>query len=172
MKEKGTHRVEFEISIGGTPSGKIEIDLFGDVVPKTAQNFFDICNGATFGDQKLSFDQSTFHRIIPSFMIQGGDFTRHDGTGGLSIYGRKFDDENFKLLHEPYALSMANSGPNSNGSQFFITTVNTTWLNGKHVVFGRVVNGKDVVDNVEKQGTPSGAPKQKVVITKCTARVL
>lgn len=105
-------------------------------------------------------------------MIQGGDFTRHDGTGGASIYGRKFDDENFDLLHEPYALSMANAGPNSNGSQFFITTVNTTWLNGRHVVFGRVVNGKNVVDSIEREGTPSGSPKQKVVITKCTGRLL
>lgn len=146
--------------------------MFGEVVPKTADNFYQICNGVTKDGQKLSFDQSSFHRIIPSFMIQGGDFTRHDGTGGTSIYGRKFDDENFQLLHEPYALSMANSGPNSNGSQFFITTVNTTWLNGRHVVFGRVVNGKDVVDSVERQGTPSGSPKQKVVITKCTGRKL
>lgn len=172
MKQKGTHRVEFDISIGGVDAGKIEIDLFGDVVPKTVKNFFDICNGATVDDQKLSFDQTIFHRIIPQFMIQGGDFTRHDGTGGASIYGRKFQDENFQLLHEPYALSMANAGPNTNGSQFFITTVNTTWLNGKHVVFGRVVNGKNVVDEVERQGTPSGKPKQKVMITKCTGRVL
>ena len=105
-------------------------------------------------------------------MIQGGDFTRHDGTGGYSIYGRKFDDENFSLEHEPYCISMANAGPNSNGSQFFITLVDTTWLDGKHVVFGRVVNGKDIVKKVEKQGSPSGSPKQKVTLTKCTASVL
>ena len=150
----------------------MELDLFGDVVPKTVKNFVDICNGATEGGQKLSFDGSSFHRIIPNFMIQGGDFTRHDGTGGHSIYGRKFDDENFNLEHEPFCISMANAGPDSNGSQFFITTAETSWLDGRHTVFGRVVKGKDVAQAIERQGTPSGTPKQKVTIAKCVAAEL
>merc|ERR1712110_741849 len=134
----------------------------------TVANFVHLCSGdkgtGTSG-QALHFQGSKFHRIIPNFMIQGGDFTRGDGTGGESIYGAKFADENFKLKHtEPGVLSMANAGPNTNGSQFFITTVKTAWLDGRHVVFGRVVEGMDVVQKVEAVGSSSGKPSKTVAV--------
>jgi len=164
-------RVFFDVTIGGKPSGRIVIELFADVTPKTAENFRSLCTGEKgVGKQgkPLHFKNSTFHRVIPDFMIQGGDFTRGNGTGGESIYGEKFADENFNLKHtEPGFLSMANAGPNTNGSQFFITTVKTSWLDGKHVVFGKVVEGFDVVKQVEGQGTQSGKPKTEVKIADC-----
>ncbi|CAJ0954482.1 unnamed protein product, partial [Mesorhabditis belari] len=163
--------VFFDISIGGKPSGKVTIELFNDVVPKTAENFRALCTGEKgIGKQgkPLHFKGSTFHRIIPEFMVQGGDFTLGDGRGGESIYGAKFADENFNLAHTGAGvLSMANSGPNTNGSQFFITCSETEWLNGKHVVFGQVTDGMDVVKMIEAQGTSRGTPKQKVVVTDC-----
>ena len=142
--------------------------MFGDVVPKTAKNFATLCDGsAGVGNsgKPLHFKDSKFHRIIPGFMAQGGDFTSGDGRGGESIYGSKFADENFELNHDkPYLLSMANAGPNTNGSQFFITFKETPWLNGRHTVFGEVLEGFDVVEALEKIGSGSGSTSKKAVI--------
>jgi len=151
-------RVYFDVSVGGESVGRIVFQLFNDVVPKTAENFRALCVGHTPENTSkiLHYKGSIFHRIIKDFMIQGGDFTNFNGTGGESIYGQKFDDENFDLKHDkPYLLSMANSGPGTNGSQFFITTVPTPHLDGKHVVFGKVLKGSDVVrelENIKKDG--------------------
>ena len=164
--------VFLEIKIGPFKAGRIEIELFRDVVPKTAANFLKLCTGeAGVGAQgkPLHFKGCKFHRIIPGFMAQGGDFTRGNGTGGESIYGEKFKDENFVLKHDrPFLLSMANAGPNTNGSQFFLTFKPTPHLNGKHVVFGRVVGGMDVVRDMEKVQTGAAdKPVDDVVIAAC-----
>ena len=167
---KVTDRCAFTVSIGGTEQKeKITIDIYGKDVKDTAKNFMAICTGEGKNKKggKLSYSGSKFHRIIPQFMLQGGDITHGDGTGGESIYGEKFPDENFNLKHEgPGALNMANAGPNTNGSQFFITTAPTPWLDGHHVVFGRVSSGMNVVMEIEKQGSESGTPKTEVKIVK------
>lgn len=149
-------QVYFDVEINKQPAGRIVFELFADVVPKTAENFRTLCTRT----RPQGYSDCIFHRVIPQFMIQGGDFTRGDGTGGKSIYGNKFADENFYYKHDvPGLLSMANAGPNTNGSQFFITTVVTDWLNGKHVVFGRVIEGMQVVKSLESQGSRSGGTK-------------
>jgi peptidylprolyl isomerase len=164
-------KVQLDVTIGGEPAGSITIELFADVAPKTAENFRALCTGEKGtgkSGKPLSFAGSPFHRIIPGFMIQGGDFTRGNGTGGESIYGEKFADENFELKHTSAGLlSMANAGPNTNGSQFFITVAETPWLDGKHVVFGKVVEGMDVVSAMEAQGSQSGRTKSEVVLADC-----
>mmetsp|Transcript_3068 Transcript_3068/g.7129 ORF Transcript_3068/g.7129 Transcript_3068/m.7129 type:complete len:203 (+) Transcript_3068:60-668(+) len=169
--ETVTSKVFFDVEMDGQPAGRIVMGLFGETVPKTAENFRALCtgekgNGKTSG-KPLHFEGSKFHRIIPDFMIQGGDFTHGTGTGGESIYGGKFNDENFKLKHTaPGYLSMANAGPNTQGSQFFITTVTTPWLDGKHVVFGKVIEGMSVVKAMEAIGSRSGKTSKTVRIAQ------
>jgi len=167
---KVTHEVEFDITIGGEEAGTITIGLFGKTVPKTAKNFFELAKK----EKPEGYKNSHFHRVIKDFMLQGGDFTKGDGTGGKSIYGEKFPDENFKLKHFGSGwLSMANSGKDTNGSQFFITVKKTPWLDGRHVVFGKVVGGMEVVRKVEKNKTDArDKPLLEVKIADCRTKEL
>jgi peptidylprolyl isomerase len=166
-------QVFFEITIGDKVAGRVEIELFADTCPKTAENFLQLCVGTKSKSTgaTLHFKGSSFHRVIPNFMCQGGDFTRGNGTGGESIYGGKFDDETFEgkagKHFGPGTLSMANAGPNTNGSQFFICTAETPHLDGKHVVFGQVVKGYDVIQKIEAVGSRNGKTSSKVVISDC-----
>lgn len=157
-------RVFFDMEAGGEAVGRIVMELRPDVVPKTAENFRALCTG----EKGVSYKGSPFHRVIPDFMCQGGDITRGDGTGGQSIYGKKFEDENFELKHTGAGiLSMANAGPNTNGSQFFICTAKTEWLDGAHVVFGQVVEGMGVVEKLEALGSRSGKTAKEIKVADC-----
>lgn len=167
VNEKNT-KVYFDLKLSNDRQferlGRIVIELKEDSCPKTAENFKQLCSG----EKGFGYAGSRFHRVIPNFMCQGGDFTNDNGTGGKSIYGKNFPDENFELPHNgPGILSMANAGPNTNGSQFFLCTVATPFLNGKHTVFGQVVEGYSVVKALESVGSQSGAPAYDVFIEKC-----
>ena len=163
-RPKRSPRVFMDIKIGSEAAGRVVIELFSEVVPRTAENFRALCTG----EKGFGYKGSPFHRIIPQFMCQGGDFTNQNGTGGKSIYGVKFDDENFSLKHTGAGvLSMANSGPNTNSSQFFLCTAKTEWLDNKHVVFGHVVEGMEVIRSMDKVGTQSGKTSRPVVISDC-----
>lgn len=175
---KATDVVTFSITIGDEPAGDIEIGLFGKTVPKTVENFKQLCvrhlTEKSEDGKLVGYKGSVFHRVIPDFMLQGGDFTRGDGTGGRSIYGEKFADENFKLSHYGAGwLSMANAGKDTNGSQFFITVKKTSWLDGRHVVFGKVMKGMSVVRAIEHNKTgPQDRPIKEVKIVDCSVRTL
>lgn len=171
LSTKANPRVFFDISIDSRATGRVEMELLADTVPKTAENFRQLCTGEAGtgkSGKPLHFKNSVFHRVIPGFMCQGGDFTNFNGTGGESIYGAKFKDENFEASHVgPGVLSMANAGPNTNGSQFFLTLVDCPWLDGKHVVFGKVVAGLDIISKIESVGSQSGATSSVVKIDDC-----
>ena len=161
-------KVFFDLALNGQKQGRLIFELFKETTPKTAENFRALCTGEKGTGKQgkpLHYKGSHFHRIIPRFMAQGGDFTHGTGMGGESIYGNKFDDENFKVKHSKKGqLSMANAGRNTNGSQFFLTFVPCPWLDGKHVVFGEVIKGLELLELLEKYGTPGGQPTQKITI--------
>lgn len=164
MNDEPNPKVFIDIESREGKLGRIEIELYNNIVPNTVKNFIELLKQP----KGRGYIGSIFHRIIPGFMIQGGDFTRGDGTGGFSIYGNTFPDENFKLKHTSSGiLSMANSGPDTNGSQFFITLAETQWLDDKHVVFGKVTKGFQILKMIEMLGSPKGRPKTKIIIKKC-----
>ena len=167
-----THGLAITISIGGeTIQQEMMMGMFGDATPKTVDNFTQLCTKEDLKSEtsgrELTYKGSPFHRVIPNFMVQGGDFTNRNGTGGESIFGPKFADENFDVAHAKNVLSMANSGPNTNGSQFFITTAETPWLDGRHTVFGRLLTGKTTLTKIEAEGSSSGKPKRNLIFEGC-----
>ena len=169
-KASVSNRVSLTVKIGNNLVKKqIVLGLFGSVTPKTVNNFVKICGNKSkkFGRKLISFNHSNFHRVIPNFMLQGGDFTKGDGTGGVDWNSGQFKDENFKVRMGTGVVAMANSGPNTNGSQFFITTMSPDWLNGHHVVFGRVLTGMPTVRKVERKGSQDGTPSQRITIQSC-----
>ena len=171
MQSAENPKVFFDITIGGQAAGRVTMELYANQVPKTAENFRALCTGEKGvgkSGKPLHFKGSSFHRVITEFMAQGGDFTAGNGTGGESIYGMKFPDENFNVKHTKRGdLSMANAGPNTNGSQFFLCFIPCTWLDGKHCVFGQVVDGLQVLDSLESMGSSTGATKAPCVIADC-----
>ncbi|KAG9088228.1 Peptidyl-prolyl cis-trans isomerase H [Ceratobasidium sp. UAMH 11750] len=171
MSSSSTRPVVFmDVNIGETPAGRLKMELFSDIVPKTAENFRQLCTGEhRVNSRPQGYKGATFHRVVRDFMVQGGDFLQGDGTGSFSIYGDKFPDENFQMKHTgPGLLSMANSGPNTNGCQFFITTAPCDFLDGKHVVFGKVIDGILTLRKIENVATgPNNRPKLTVKITEC-----
>lgn len=166
---RGNAVVFLDVSVAGHPAARVRFELFSQAVPKTAENFRQLCTGEFLRHTRaMGYKGSAFHRVVPDFVVQGGDFINGDGTGSFSIYGASFPDESFDAKHDAAGLlSMANSGPNTNGCQFFITLAPAPFLDGKHVVFGRVLEGTDVVTKIEKVGTQSGSPSKTVVITDC-----
>ena len=171
MQSESNPKVFFDITIGGQSAGRVTMELYANVVPKTAENFRALCTGEKGvgkSGKPLHFKGSSFHRVITEFMAQGGDFTAGNGTGGESIYGMKFPDENFNVKHTKRGdLSMANAGPNTNGSQFFLCFIPCQWLDGKHCVFGSVIDGLQVLDSLESMGSSTGATKAPCVIADC-----
>ncbi|CAO3614262.1 unnamed protein product [Cunninghamella blakesleeana] len=171
MAAKNAPKVFFDIAVNNKPTGKLTFKLFSETVPKTSENFRALCTGEKGigkAGKPLHYKGSHFHRIIPGFMAQGGDFTLGDGRGGESIYGRTFPDENFTIKHTSRGLlSMANAGPNTNGSQFFITFDQTPWLNGAHTVFGEMVDGEHTLKVLESLGSGGGNTQAKIVIEDC-----
>jgi len=165
---EGCPQCFMDVSVDDVPQGRITVQLRSDVAPKTAENFVQLCEGMRGSKgQVLGFAGSPFHRVIPGFMCQGGDVVEGNGRGNMSIYGPAFSDESFELKHQPGCLSMANAGPDTNGSQFFICMGPTGHLDGKHVVFGHITSGWDVVQHIEAQGSRSGRVKSKVIIDAC-----
>ncbi|UKK02369.1 putative peptidyl-prolyl cis-trans isomerase taCyP [Theileria orientalis] len=169
---KITHHVHLGVQTDNNTPETLVLGMYGELVPKTVENFLAFCKGTEIGGKKYSYVNVPFHRIIPNFMVQGGDVVNKNGTGSLSIYGESFADENFTALHKRHVIAMANKGPNTNGSQFYITTVATSWLNGHHVVFGELVEGEYVLQAIEATGSQAGMPRKTTLVRSCTVKEL
>ncbi|EAN32334.1 Peptidyl-prolyl cis-trans isomerase B [Theileria parva strain Muguga] len=167
-----THHVHLEVQTDEKAPETLIVGLYGNLVPKTVNNFIALCEGTKIEDKHYSYVDSAFHRVIPNFMVQGGDIVNRNGTGSISIYGGTFEDENFKAKHKKGVIAMANRGPNTNGSQFYITTVATSWLDGRHVVFGELLEGEYTLQAIEATGTDSGKPSAQTIIKSCKVKKL